>query len=117
MWRGQIKQPAVYMLASRPNGTLYVGVTSALFDCIIDHREGTFGGFTAQHGIKTLVYYEMFDTMDEAIRRETRLKSWKRLWKIRLIEQMNQTWADLFDPTDGVRAVGIAGQSELGDPS
>jgi putative endonuclease len=112
LWQGQIKQPAVYILASQPNGTLYVGVTSALFDRVIDHRAGTFGGFTAKHGIKTLVYYETFDTMDEAIRRETRLKAWKRLWKIRLIEQVNPTWADLFDLTDGVRNVGPAGQSE-----
>jgi putative endonuclease len=81
MWNGTLKQPAIYILASQPNGTLYIGVTSALFDRMLNHRDSTFKGFTATHGVKTLVYYEFFNSMDEAIRREKRLKKWERLWK------------------------------------
>jgi putative endonuclease len=110
MWNGTLKQPAIYILASQPNGTLYIGVTSALFDRMLNHRDGTFKGFTATHDVKTLVYYEFFNSMDEAIRREKRLKKWERLWKIRLIEAMNPTWSDLFDPSEGILTVGCGGQ-------
>jgi putative endonuclease len=110
-WRS--KDPAVYFLASRPNGTLYVGVTSALYDRMIQHKEGTFDGFTRKYGVKTLVYCEFHPTMEQAILRETQIKKWRRQWKIRLIEQVNPTWRDLFDSERGVDSVAIGGQSEV----
>ena len=104
------KQPCVYMLASQPNGTLYIGVTSTLFDRMILHREDLLDGFTKTYGVHRLVYFEMHASMDDAIRREKQLKKWNRLWKIRLIEQLNPTWADLFDETNGIAERGQGGQ-------
>jgi putative endonuclease len=95
------KNPAVYILASRRNGTLYIGVTSDLHDRIAKHKQGLIEGFTKKYGVKLLVYYEMHPTMDAAIRREKQLKEWRRLWKIRLIESMNPEWIDLFDEATG----------------
>ena len=106
------KQPCVYILANKPNGTLYIGVTSTLFDRIIVHREEFLDGFTKKYGVHRLVYYEMHATMDDAIRREKQLKKWNRLWKVRLIEQMNPTWSDLFDKEDGIVELGPGGQDE-----
>ena len=100
------------MLASQPNGTLYIGVTSNLYARMREHREGTFEGFTKKYDVKQLVYYEAHATMADAIKRESQIKKWRRLWKIRLIEQMNPTWADLFDDDEGVREIGVAGQGE-----
>ncbi len=94
-WRP--KEPAVYILASKPNGVLYIGVTSDLADRVTIHRQKLFDGFTKKYAVHRLVYYEMHETMDAAILRETRLKKWKRAWKVRLIEQMNPEWQDLFD--------------------
>ncbi len=105
------KQPCVYILASRPNGTLYIGVTSALFDRMLVHRRGLLEGFTKQHGVHHLVYYESHPTMQAAIRREKQLKKWNRLWKVRLIEQMNPAWSDLFDTETGIAANGPGGQT------
>ena len=104
------KQPSVYILASRPNGTLYIGVTSVLFDRMMVHRRGLREGFTKRHGVHRLVYHELHPTMRAAIRREKQLKKWNRLWKIRLIEQMNPTWSDLFDEETGIAATGPSGQ-------
>lgn len=104
------KQPCVYMLASRPNGTLYIGVTSTLFDRIVVHRADLLDGFTKRHGVHRLVYYEMHPTMDAAIKREKQLKKWNRLWKVRLIEQLNPT-SDLFATTTGIAAFGTSGQA------
>ena len=109
MWQTD-KEPAIYFLASRANGTLYIGVTSDLYERIRQHKAGTFSGFTSKYGVKTLVCYECFDFMDEAITRESRLKKWKRLWKIRLIEEMNPMWMDLFNEANGIRKIGIGGQ-------
>lgn len=111
MYREADKTPMVYILASKPNGTIYVGVTSDLYGRMRSHREGTFKGFTSKYGVKTLVYFEMHTDMDSAIKRESQLKKWQRLWKIRLIEQMNPTWSDLFDEENGIAMVGPAGQS------
>jgi putative endonuclease len=97
------KEPAIYILASQRDGVLYTGVTSALFDRMVAHRNGTFGGFTKRYHVHMLVYYEMHGTMDTAILRETRIKKWQRAWKVRLIHAMNPEWADLFDPQAGVR--------------
>lgn len=104
------KSPTVYILASKPNGTLYLVVTSNLHERIRTHIDGTFGGFTKKHDVKTLVYYEAHPTMADAIKRESQLKKWRRLWKIRLIEEMNPTWSNLFDEFDGLKSVGSGGQ-------
>ena len=82
-------QPTVYLLASKRNGTLYIGVTSNLLQRIHQHREGTFGGFSAKHGTHRLVWFERHATMEHAITREKRLKKWERAWKLNLFEQDN----------------------------
>ena len=94
-------RPAVYILASKRNGTLYVGVTSDLHHRMAEHDQGLFDGFTKRYGVKLLVYYEMHEAIDAAILREKQIKKWNRIWKIRLIEQMNPEWANLFDPETG----------------
>ena len=83
------------MLANGFYGTLYTGVTSNLIGRIIQHRDGTFDGFTKRHGIHRLVWYDMADTMDTAIAAEKRIKRWLRDWKIVLIERANPRWDDL----------------------
>lgn len=89
------KQPAVYILASQYNGTLYIGVTSNLPQRIFQHREGLVEGFSKKYGIKTLVYVEIFEDMLSAIAREKSLKSITRAKKITLIESVNPSWEDL----------------------
>ncbi len=91
------RQPAVYILASWRNGTLYIGVTSNLMARIVQHRAGSFGGFTRMYGVKRLVWFEIADTMEGAIGREKQLKNWHRAWKIELIEASNPTWRDLAE--------------------
>jgi putative endonuclease len=90
-----VKQPVVYILASKPYGTLYIGVTSNLAARVEAHRDGSVDGFTKQYGVHTLVYFEVHADMYEAIQREKRLKKWNRAWKIRLIEEINPEWKDL----------------------
>ena len=90
-------QPAVYILASARNGTLYVGVTSDLIQRVWQHKHHEADGFTEKYGVHMLVYYELHDDMETAIVREKRSKKWKRLWKLRLIEQLNPEWNDLYD--------------------
>ncbi len=92
--------PAVYIMASRYRGTLYVGVTSALWNRVSDHKNGRYEGFTSKHGVKLLVWYEHHHSMEDAIRREKQLKKWKRDWKFRIIEEMNPDWLDLHDSID-----------------
>jgi putative endonuclease len=87
----------VYILASRRNGTLYVGVTNDLVRRTFEHQEGFAEGFTRQHNVNTLVYFEVHDDIRTAIRREKTLKRWRRAWKIQLIERDNSDWRDLFD--------------------
>lgn len=87
--------PCVYILASGFNGTLYVGVTSNLAGRILQHRAGTFGGFTRRHAIDRLVWFETADRMDDAIAAEKRIKKWSRDWKKNLIERANPGWSDL----------------------
>lgn len=89
--------PYVYILASRRNGTLYVGVTSDLAKRIWDHKNDVVAGFTKSHGVHTLVHVEAFETMAEAILREKQLKKWRREWKLNLIEKTNPNWRDLYD--------------------
>ncbi len=93
--------PCVYILASKPNGVLYIGVTSALADRMSIHTQGLIDGFTRKYDVKLLVYYEFHETMADAIRREKQLKEWRRAWKVRLIETMNPEWRNLFDPATG----------------
>ena len=90
-------QPCVYLLASKRNGTLYVGVTSNLVKRIWEHKEKLADGFTKKYAINQLVWYEVHETMESAISREKAIKEWKRLWKLRLIEVMNPEWNDLYD--------------------
>ena len=92
-----MKQPAVYILASKPYGTLYVGVTANLSTRIEVHRSGSVEGFTKEHGVNRLVYFEFHESMPDAIQREKRLKKWNRAWKVELIEKENPLWADLSD--------------------
>jgi putative endonuclease len=89
-------QPAVYLLANRPHGALYVGVTSALVERVWQHRTGVVEGFTRRYHIHLLVYFELHATMLQAIRREKQIKEWKRAWKVALIESMNPRWDDLW---------------------
>jgi putative endonuclease len=86
----------VYILASRRNGTLYVGVTCDLVRRVQQHREGLIKGFTREHGVKSLVWFEAGDSIVEAIRREKQIKHWKRVWKLALIEKTNPQWRDLY---------------------
>jgi putative endonuclease len=94
-------QPACYILASRRNGTLYVGVTSDLPKRIAEHRNHLVSGFTAEYGVTMLVWYELHGTMESAIQREKRLKKWNRAWKLRLIEEANAGWRDLWEEVLG----------------
>ena len=91
------RQPAVYILASGRNGTIYIGVTSNLMARIVQHRTGSFGGFTKVYDVTRLVWFEMADTMEGAIGREKQLKNWRRAWKLELIEADNPTWRDLAE--------------------
>ena len=91
-----MKQPAVYIMASRRNGTLYTGVTASLVQRVAQHREGAIDGFTRQYGCKLLVYYEVHADMLEAIAREKQIKAGSRRKKLALIEGMNPHWSELY---------------------
>ena len=92
-----MKQPCVYVLASKRNGTLYVGVTSNLVQRVWQHKNDLVEGFTKRYGVHTLVCYEIHETMESAITREKAIKRWKRDWKIELIQRDNPSWRDLYD--------------------
>jgi len=87
----------VYILASQRNGTLYIGVTAKLIKRVWQHKQKILAGFTADYGVDKLVYFESHDTPIGAITREKLLKEWRRAWKLRLIEEANPEWRDLFD--------------------
>ena len=87
----------VYILASKPGGTLYIGVTNDLIRRVFEHRQGLVPGFTKRYGVKMLVYYEQHDTALAAIQREKNIKHWSREWKIDLIISLNPGWRDLYD--------------------
>ena len=89
-------QPAVYILASQRNGTLYIGVTSHLVQRIWQHKNDLVEGFTEKYGVHGLVHFELQDDMLSAITREKQLKKWNRAWKLALIEKQNPTWQDLW---------------------
>ena len=90
------RQPCVYMLASKRNGTLYTGVTSNLLKRVWEHKNNLVEGFTSKYGVHTLVWYELHNTMNLAIQREKAIKNWKRAWKLKVIEKMNSHWHDLY---------------------
>ena len=89
------RAPCIYIMASKQLGTLYVGVTSNLIGRMMQHRDGTFEGFTKRYGIKRFVWYDVADTMEAAIAREKTIKKWPRDWKCNLIERQNPEWNDL----------------------
>ena len=91
------KQPAVYILASKRNGTLYIGVTSNLVKRIWQHKNDLADGFTKKYQVHNLVYYEIHSDMNEALKREKKIKKWNRQWKLKLIEKDNPSWKDLYN--------------------
>jgi putative endonuclease len=90
------RQPCVYLLASKRNGTLYTGVTSGLTKRVWEHKNNLVEGFTKQYDVHLLVWYEVHETMESAIAREKAIKNWKRNWKIKVIEEKNPGWRDLY---------------------
>jgi putative endonuclease len=87
----------LYILASRKNGTLYIGMTDDLVRRVWMHREGVLAGFTKEYGVKILVWYEQHETRESAFARERAMKKWNRTWKIELIQKMSPEWRDLYD--------------------
>ncbi len=87
----------VYILASQIRGTLYVGITSNLIKRVYEHKYGLVDGFTKQYGVHRLVYYEIVKDADSALKREKQIKKWNRVWKLKLIEEVNPEWKDLYD--------------------
>ena len=105
MGTASVKAYIVYILASKRNGTLYVGVTSDLVARVYEHKHGIFPGFTKRYRVHLLVYYEIFDDIYCAIRREKQLKKWNRQWKIELIEKHNPKWEDLYGEDGEIKAL------------
>ena len=91
------RQPCVYLLASKRNGTMYTGVTSNLLKRVWEHKHPAVDGLTKKYQVTSLVWYEVHTTMQSAISREKTIKNWKRAWKIRVIEAMNPGWGNLYD--------------------
>ncbi|AEP29166.1 GIY-YIG nuclease family protein [Brumicola nitratireducens] len=91
-----MKQPCVYMITNRNNTTLYIGVTSNLVQRVYQHKNKLIKGFSAKYNVDKLVYFELFEDMENAITREKRLKLWKRDWKNRIINEVNPSWQDLY---------------------
>ena len=92
-----VKQPAVYILANKKHGTIYIGVTSNLIKRIWQHKNHVVSGFTESYSVNMLVYFEQYDDMENALKREKQLKAWNRAWKIKLIEKNNSSWNDLYE--------------------
>ena len=90
------KQPAVYILASKRNGTLYIGVTSDLTKRVWEHKNDLVEGFTKRYSVHRLVWYEIHESMESAIKKERSMKGWKRVWKLELIESLNPDWKDMY---------------------
>ena len=101
----------VYILANKRNGTLYIGVTSHLQKRINEHRTGAIEGFTKKYGVHTLIWYECTEDVESAITREKQLKKWNRKWKLRLIEEKNPDWNDLY-----AQLIKTTGQRHSGFP-
>ncbi len=92
-----MRQYYVYILSSKRNGTLYIGVTSSLTKRVFEHKNNVVDGFTKKYNVHTLVYYEIYGNIQDAIVREKQMKKWRRQWKINLIEKNNPQWNDLYD--------------------
>ena len=92
-----MKKGYVYILTNKPNGTLYIGVTSNLRKRIWEHKNKVVGGFSEKYGLTTLIWYEIYDDIREAIQKEKQMKKWERSWKLKRIHQMNPEWEDLYD--------------------
>jgi len=92
-----MKSPCVYIMASQRNGTLYIGVTSDLGKRAWHHRQGLGDGFARKYNCILLVWYELHSTMEAAIIREKQLKEWRRKWKLRIVEEINPNWDDLYE--------------------
>ena len=92
-----VRQPAVYVLASKRNGTLYIGVTNDLQRRVWEHKNDLVEGFTKRYGVHRLIYYELYEDMVSAITREKQMKKWNRAWKLELNEKHNPAWNDLWD--------------------
>jgi putative endonuclease len=97
----EARQYYIYIMASGPNGTLYTGMTNDLSRRVYEHREKLVEGFTKRYGVKRLVYFEVFPTAPDAIRRETRIKKYSRAWKVNLIRAQNPAWRDLAETLNG----------------
>jgi putative endonuclease len=106
-----MKQYFVYILASKKNGTLYIGVTSDLLGRVWQHKNKVVDGFTKKYDVNYLVYYEQTEDVRSALAREKQLKNWKRQWKIELIEKDNPEWRDLYDEMIGTAEVVDSGSS------
>jgi len=92
-----MKKGFVYIMSNKQDGVLYIGVTSDIVKRVYEHKNGFVDGFTKQYNLKTLVYYEVYDEIEEAIKREKQLKNWHRDWKIELINKQNPHWEDLYE--------------------
>ena len=92
-----MKTYAIYIMASKRNGTLYTGVTSNLKKRVYQHKNGTYDGFTRKYNVHMLVWYEVTNSIEAAIRREKQIKKWRRKWKLKLIEELNPGWRDLSE--------------------
>ncbi|MGI9406889.1 MAG: GIY-YIG nuclease family protein [Hyphomicrobiaceae bacterium] len=105
-----MKRPCVYILASKRDGVLYIGVTSDLWQRMAQHAQHLIEGFTAKYDVTQLIHFECYATMDDAIAREKALKRWRRAWKVKLIEQTNPEWRNLYDVETGdiVEVLGVS---------
>ncbi len=99
--RNKMKQYYVYMLASKRNGTLYIGVTNNLVRRVYEHKQGLIEGFVKKYNVNQLVFYEETNDVESAINREKQMKKWKRQWKIDLIQKNNPKWEDLYNEITG----------------
>lgn len=97
MTRNRMKKGFVYIMSNKQDGVLYIGVTSDIVKRVYEHKNDFVDGFTKQYNLKNLVYYEVYDEIEEAIKREKQLKNWHRDWKIELINKQNPKWEDLYE--------------------
>lgn len=97
MTRNRMKKGFVYMMSNKQDGVLYIGVTSDIVKRVYEHKNSLVDGFTKQYNLKNLVYYEVYDEIEEAIKREKQLKNWHRKWKVELVNKQNPKWEDLYE--------------------
>ena len=102
-----MKKMYVYIITNKSNGTLYIGVTNNLMRRIYEHKNKLIDGFSCKYSLDKLVFYEIYDDAENAIKREKQLKKWNRIWKVDLINKFNNSWADLYD-----EICGLSGQAQ-----